>query len=81
MAVDTKDKRASVAQELGGLFIEILPDPDGTIDQGDRQQTAVCYRGILAAIIPVVATVRDIIYITRTSREIHYITRTSRSEG
>ena len=44
MAVDTANKRASVSGDM-------LPFPDGTIDQGDRQHTAGDYRGILSIIL------------------------------
>jgi hypothetical protein len=46
MAVDTRDKRASVLG-LGLAALLVLPQP-GTLDQGDRQQTAYSYRGIEA---------------------------------
>jgi hypothetical protein len=39
MAIDTEDKRRSVAH--------ILPIPDSDIDQADRQQVAWIYSGIL----------------------------------
>lgn len=48
MAVDTRNKRGSSACQ-GLIGLEILPDPDGNIDQADRQQTAWSYPGILAA--------------------------------
>ncbi len=55
MAVDTRDKRASVLG-LGLASLVVLPSP-GTLDQGDRQQTACCYRGVLARAlqIPILA--------------------------
>jgi hypothetical protein len=40
MAIDTENKRRSVAR--------ILPLPDSDIDQADRQQVAWIYSGILA---------------------------------
>jgi hypothetical protein len=40
MAIDSRQKRASVAG---------IVEPDGTIDQGDRQTITGIYRGILAA--------------------------------
>lgn len=48
MAIDTRDKRASVVSfsRPSGL---VMPNPDGGLDQGDRQQTAFTYRGIAAA--------------------------------
>jgi hypothetical protein len=48
MAVDTRQKRAS-AIGLGLAALLVLPAPDGTIDQADRQQAASAYAGILAA--------------------------------
>ncbi len=47
MAVDTRDKRASVLG-LALAALVVLPQPAGAIDQADRQQVALCYRGILA---------------------------------
>ena len=45
MAIDTRDKRASA----GGLHWDfVAPDPDGSFNQGDRQQYGGTYRGILA---------------------------------
>lgn len=46
MAVDTRDKRASVLG-LGLAALLVLPEP-GTIDQPDRQHVAYSYRGIQA---------------------------------
>jgi hypothetical protein len=45
--IDTRDKRASVLG-LTLAALVLLPRPDAAIDQGDRQQNTVCYRGILA---------------------------------
>ena len=47
MAVDTRNKRAS-AISIGLPWRGLLPEPDGTIDQADRQQVALVYVGILA---------------------------------
>ena len=48
MALDTRDKRAS-AIHVGMPWRGLLPLPDGAaLDQGDRQQVAFMYRGILA---------------------------------
>lgn len=47
MALDTRDKRASavnVSCPWRGLF----PVGDGTVSQGDRQQTAFMFAGLLA---------------------------------
>lgn len=44
MAVDTRDKRASILG-LGLALRLVLPNP-GAIDQPDRQQLAYSYRGI-----------------------------------
>ena len=49
MAVDTAAKRASA---LGfALFGIVLPVPDGTITQGDRQHLAGYYSGISTAVV------------------------------
>ena len=40
MAIDTENKRRST--------IAVLPIPNSDIDQGDRQQVTLHYRGILA---------------------------------
>lgn len=54
MAIDTRDKRASAL----GIVLSValtLPAADGALDQGDRQQVAFNYRGILAAAaVPIV---------------------------
>ena len=47
MAIDSVAKRASAI--LPGMPRPILPIPDGTIAQGDRQAAAWLYSGILAA--------------------------------
>lgn len=47
MAIDTRDKRAS-AIEVGLPWRGLLPVPDGGLNQGDRQQVAFMYRGVLA---------------------------------
>lgn len=44
--MNTRDKRASVLG-FGLAALLVLPEP-GTLDQGDRQQTAYSYRGVLA---------------------------------
>ena len=44
MAIDTAAKRHSALGYSGGP-----PQPDGTIDQADRQTTLAVYGGILAA--------------------------------
>ena len=46
MAVDTRDKRASALTLVWGRLV--LPLADATVDQGDRQHVAFCYRGIAA---------------------------------
>lgn len=46
--LDSRDKRAS-AIGCGLLWRVMLPDADGTIGAGDRQQVAALYRSILAA--------------------------------
>ena len=45
MALDSLIKRASALNFVGG---RLLPPPDGTIDQGDRQTFVGFYSGILA---------------------------------
>lgn len=52
MAIDTRDKRGST---IGLGLVLVLPLANSGVDQGDRQQTAHIYRGILAA-APVVPT-------------------------
>lgn len=50
MAIDTKADRFSIMNF--GMFVScetILIDPDGTIDQGDRQHLLGLYRDILFA--------------------------------
>jgi hypothetical protein len=56
--IDTPQKRLSALarRRLPWLRRFTLPIPDGTIDQGDRQQVAFVYRGILAGAAEVVGT-------------------------
>lgn len=46
MAMDTANKRASAMQPRCA-WRGLWPIPDGTIGQGDRQQTSFMYSGIL----------------------------------
>jgi hypothetical protein len=48
MAIDTANKRYSACW-VGLPWRGILPFPDGTIDQADRQHIAFLYSGILAS--------------------------------
>ena len=48
MAIDTEDKRRSVAG-YAGVFAVIPPRPDGVIDENDRKHAAGVYRGNLIA--------------------------------
>ena len=45
MALDTRNKRAS-AVGLALAWRLVLPNPDGSLIQADRQQAALCYAGI-----------------------------------
>ena len=45
MAVDTRNKRFAILQ-MYNQAIQILPNPDGTIDEPDRSQYAHMYNGI-----------------------------------
>lgn len=47
MALDTANKRLS-AIHLGSPWRGLLPIPDGTLNQGDRQHVMFFYSGILA---------------------------------
>jgi hypothetical protein len=47
MALDTRNNRAS-ALACGLAALAILPAPDGTVDQVDRQQAGAVYAGIVA---------------------------------
>lgn len=48
MAIDTRDKRASILGLVAGITL-VLPNPDAAAEtQGDRQQLAFSYPGILA---------------------------------
>lgn len=54
MAVDTRDKRASVLGLAVATFALVLPNPDGAaLSQADRQQTAFCYAGIEASAVEI----------------------------
>ncbi len=48
MPIDTRDKRSS-AVHVSLPWRGELPAPDGSLNQGDRQQAAQQYRGINAA--------------------------------
>lgn len=55
MAVDTRDKRFSMFS-LARQIVPTMPNPDGSFAvQGDRQQLAWMYRGILAG-LPAITT-------------------------
>jgi hypothetical protein len=47
MPLDSRNKRAS-ALGIGLAALVVLPAPDGTVVQADRQQVAYCYAGISA---------------------------------
>ena len=51
MAIDTRNKRDS--------FLDMLPIPDGTVDQGDRQQFLGSYPGILWAVTSITGAAFD----------------------
>ncbi len=46
MAIDTKNKRFSMLNFGDGTSIHLLPNPDGSIESGDRQHLLDCYSGI-----------------------------------
>ena len=50
MAIDTRDKRSS-ASDASLPWRGLLPLPDGSLDQGDRQHAADMYSGILASVV------------------------------
>lgn len=50
MAIDSRNKRSS-AINVASPWRSMLPLPDGTIDQADRQHAALHYSGILAGLI------------------------------
>lgn len=49
MAIDSKSKRFSMLN-FGSISTDLLPNPDGTIDQGDRQHLLDLYSGVLAGV-------------------------------
>jgi len=53
MAIDTRDKRGSI---IGIGLVVLLPLANGTIDQGDRQQTAHTYVGIVSDLPVIIET-------------------------
>lgn len=59
MAIDTRDKRASVLG-FGLAALVVLPAP-GTIDQPDRQHLAYCYRGIQAGVAQIAVGIQIIV--------------------
>ena len=56
MALDIRDKRAS-AIVIDKPYTVLLPLPDGSVDQPDRQQLIWTYSGIFAGVIAIVAIV------------------------
>jgi len=58
MAVDDADKRRSVPAVFPGLPGIRGPEPDGTIDGGDRLHIAGYYRGITPDVPPDLARKR-----------------------
>ena len=51
--MDSRDKRAS-AVSVALPWRGLLPVPDGSLNQGDRQQAGLVYRGIAASnVVPV----------------------------
>ena len=64
--MDTRNKRAS-AISTARSWLPLFPDPDGTLDQGDRQQTAWAYVGILAGTVTPPVITADMIYINMPS--------------
>lgn len=48
MAIDTRAKRNSALAFRRARFRRLMPEGDGTIDQGDRQTALARYAGILA---------------------------------
>jgi hypothetical protein len=55
MAIDTAAKRNSaIATRRLPWMRRFAPPTDGTIDQGDRQQVAFVYRGILSGLLDIV---------------------------
>lgn len=52
MSIDTRNKRASACFPLMPWRTS-LPSPDGTVDQGDKQQVVFLYSGILAGALVV----------------------------
>lgn len=51
-AIDSRNKRAS-ANNAGASWTEVLPNPDGTIDQADRAQVTKEYSGFTYSEPPV----------------------------
>ena len=47
MAIDSRNKRSS-AINVGSPWRGMLPAPDGTLNQADRQHVGLHYSGILA---------------------------------
>jgi hypothetical protein len=64
MAIDTRDKRASILM-LALTFSRVYPNPDGALTNEDRQHMGYVYRGISIAATTLMALERAI------SRRIH----------
>lgn len=54
--MDTRNKRAS-AIAINRPYLILLPFPDGSVDQPDRQQLGFAYSGIFAGVISIIAIV------------------------
>ena len=70
MAIDTATKRASA---LGTRRRRLLPIPDGTIDQADRQTLLWCYGGILAAANSQVPKCDVVLYVDMVKNVVLYV--------
>ena len=66
MPIDSRNKRFSLLG-LAMASLAVLPAPDATIDQADRQQLAYCYSGILAGALDEVAATPDVIIVASAS--------------
>lgn len=65
MAVDTRNKRASVIGVAMATALT-LPLSDGAVAQADRQHVALCYAGIEAGALVIVTASADVIVKART---------------
>lgn len=70
--MNTRSKRSS-AIGLGLAALVVIPAPDGSIDQPDRQHVTFCYAGISADVPVVVVTPASRTYVVPSEDRVFYV--------